>query len=405
MNRLKKTVVITVALFAVAASVAGGQNQRRNRGEIFYHCMSANTPGMGNIWLDLSAVGHIWDDSPLTTDTSASAATAVKRRWVSNIRAFPEVRMTAGVTDFIAVDAESRVLSYGFEPGFFSAGLRATWPDNKDLRLNGYALSVMYKYIVRERGPSLGGYTGFMPEGFGIKGNNIEARALYELDILPVQSRLPVRLCVNAGFRLPLDKRQELWQTLFDATAVYSGHGFDFFAGYTVESFTNMFSPIEIEQGGKRFLVWFGENPMYFNLGGNMRYENGVTLSMTVPLLLSVNHGSRMRRDDMVELIHHQSNGIFTYEKDRGVRDPFDPWFVKWKVAGTLTIPLRFRMTGAEMMRNYLLLKNRREQKVIDIDSRMGGSVEPSGKAKAEENEDDRQRLEKIRKKREELSQ
>lgn len=405
LNRVKMWAGLALMVVALAG-VYGGQNQKRNRGEVFYECFNANTPGPGNVWLTLESIGHVWDDAPLANDTasagSAPADGVTTRRWVSNIRAFPELRLVTGITDYISVHASSRVLSYGFEPGYYSGGIRCTWPNNKNIRLHANGLKIDYKYIVRDRGPSLGGYIGFMPEGFVVKGGNIETRLLYELDMLPVQSRLPLRMCINTGVRVPLEERRELSQFLFDIMAVYSGYGFDFYAGYTLESFMNFFAPIAIEQSGKKFLMWFEENPMYLNLGGNIRYDNGVTLSLTVPLLLSVNHGSRMRREDMVELIHHQPNGIFAYEKDRNIRDPFDPWFVKWKVAGAITIPLHFKMTGTEMMRNYLLLKNRKEQKVIDIDRRV---ISPEKRPdSADTLDDDTVRLERIRRQRELLS-
>jgi len=406
-NRFQGYTVGCILVLA-AMVVCAGQNQKRNRGEVFYHTFNANTPGPGDVWLTLESVGHVWDDSPLSTDTSSTvtpvASGAPERRWLSNIRAFPDVRIVGGITDFLSVHAASRVLSYGFEPGFYSGGVRCTWPDNKNIRVNAYGLMLDYKYIVRDRAPTLGGYIGFMPEGFYVRGTNIEARVLYELDMLPVQSRLPLRLCVNSGLRIPVTERREMFQFVTDIMAIYSGYGFDFYAGYSLESFMNFFSPTAIVQpgGGKTFLMWFEENPMYLNLGGNIRYDNGVTLSLTVPLLLSVNHGSRMRSEDMVELIHKQPNGLFTYEKDRNIRDPFDPWFVKWKIAGAVTVPLHFTMTGAEMMRNYLLLKNRKEQRVIDIDKR---TITLEKKTPAEDTlSDDAARLERIRRQRELLS-
>jgi hypothetical protein len=308
-----------------------------------------------------------------------------------------------GLTDFLSVHAESRLISFGFKPGYYGGGVKLTLPNNKELRLNGYGLCIDYKNIMRESAPSLGGYIGFMPEGFVVMGHNCEVKLLYELDILPKASLLPVRLCVNSGFRFPMSKRQELYQYLMDIMIVYSGYGYDFYAGYSLESFMNFFSPVTIAQDSKKFMVWFGENPMYLNLGGNIRYDNGVTLSLTVPLLLSINHGSRMRVEDMVELIHHTPNGKFTYEKDRNIRDPFDPWFVKWKVAGAITFPLRFKMTGTEMMRNYLLLKNRKQSKKIDIDDRLDILRSDELKKEAAGEDDDKKRLDEIRKRRESI--
>jgi ribosomal protein L9 len=58
-------------------------------------------------------------------------------------------------------------------------------------------------------------------------------------------------------------------------------------------------------------------------------------------------------------------------------------------------------MTGAEMMRNYLILKNNRQEKKIDIDRQLDRREEPESSPPAKEREDAARRLEEIRKKRE----
>jgi hypothetical protein len=393
-------VPISIVILWCQAGFAG-QNQRRNRGESYYDCRNSNTPGPGNIWLSLHALSHVWDNSPVTTDTLAAEADGSDRKWVSNVRAFPEFSIQAGVTDFLSVQAGSRLLSYGFRPGWYKGGIKCTWPNNKTLRFHGFGLSLDYLYLTRESSPSLGGYVGFMPEGFVVKGGNLESLLIYELDFLPKYSVIPVRLLFNGGVRIPLEKRRELYQMLMKACVVYSGHNFDFFAQYSIEAFNNITSPAIIDQeGNKRFLVWFSENPMYATLGGNIRYENGVTLSLAVPLLLSVNQGSGMRYDDCVELNRKETPGLFTYEKEHGIVDPFDPWYVRWKITGTISIPLRFKMTGSEMMRNYLLLKNKKADKKIDIDSRIEEQESPDTQ---NEEEDTKRRLEEIKKKRKKM--
>ena len=400
-----KLLLASLCICAVLLPVTAKNNQRRNRGETFYQCRNSNTTGVGNIWISLRGVGHIWDDDPIAmnsqTSSTADNTSLSPRRWISNVRAFPEVYAQAGILDYLSINVESRILSYGFTPGWFGGGIKATLPNNKELRSHGLGLSLQYRYNTRESAPSLGGYTGFMPEGFVVKGSNLETKLLYEFDLLPVLSLLPVRVLANTGIRIPLARRQYLSQFLLDAAVIYSGYGFDFFVQYSIEAFNNILRPIVIEQPGKRFLVWFSENPMYATLGGDLRYDNGITLSLAVPILLSVNHGSRMRTEDLSELSRQVPNGIFTYEKERGIKDPFDPWFVKWKVAATLSFPIRYRMTGTEMMRNYLILKNRKDEKKIDIDNRIRLDESTPENEKEKEKEDAKRRLEEIRKKRE----
>ncbi|MBN1980519.1 MAG: hypothetical protein JW795_03245 [Chitinivibrionales bacterium] len=403
----QSTIMPVLACLVISAiNTPAQQNQRRNRGESFYQCQNSNTAGPGDIWVSVRGVGHIWDDDPISMD-SASQETeggTNARRWVSNIRAFPEIYLQGGITEFLSAHASSRFLSYGFIPGWFSGGVKMTLPNNLELRLNGIGLSIDYRYQTRETGPSLGGYTGFMPEGFVVKGHNLETVFVYELDLLPRFSFLPLRLLTNVGLRQPLSKRYNLRQLLINLCVVYSGYGFDFFAQYNLESFNNIFGSLPIEDQSKKFLVWFSENPMYFTLGGNVRYDNGITLSLAVPILLSVNNGSRMRWEDQVALNRQDTNSPFTYEIKRGILDPFDPWFAKWKIVGTLSFPIRFKMSGAEMMRNYLLLKNRKQAKKIDIDNRLHLQEEPTPSDEIKEQDDAKRRLEEIKKKRETLT-
>jgi hypothetical protein len=405
MNRFFRLSYVPVSVCLLLSTAAAQQNQRRNRGETFYQCLNSNTTGQGNIWLSLRAVGHIWDDAPIAMNDQDAAGSSDKspRRWISNVRAFPEIAIQAGILDFISVNAESRLLSYGFRPGYFGGGVKGTWPNNQELRLHGYGFSLQYRYQMRESAPSLGGYTGFMPEGFVVKGSTIEATMLYELDLLPRLTFLPLRLLVNTGMRIPVSRRRELYQFLVNTALIYSGDGFDFFAQYSLEAFNNFTAPITIEQPDKRFLVWFSENPMYVTLGGNVRYDNGITLSLSVPILLSVNQGSRMRTADLAELNRQTPSGMFTYEKEHGIMDPFDPWFVKWKIAVALSFPLHYKMTATEMMRNYLILKNRKNEKKIDIDHRIKLDETDPGDRKRTEKEDADRRLEEIRKKRKQV--
>ena len=385
MKRLLPVIIIFLLTLTCTACAQG--NQKRNRGESFFNLRNSNTTGSGNIWLSLRGVGHVWDDDPVKMDSSKK----INRKWISNVRAFPEIRIEGGVLNFMSVSVESRLLSYGFKPGYVSCALKMTTPDNLDLRLNGFALEFTYLRQFIESNPTLGGYQGFMPEGFVVKGNSMEMRFLYELDLLARFSSIPVRFLVNLGTRIPLRKdRLECFQVLGNTGLIYSRYGFDFYTLFSIEAFNNLSGPLIIKEPiDKNIAVYFSENLMYLTLGGNVRYDNGCVLSVSVPLLVSKNSESRMRVEDLVELHRNSRSEMFSDEKRRGIKDPFDPWFVKWKIAGSITFPLRFRMTSTELMRNYLLFKNRKDQRRIDIDKKIGAE---------EEN-----RLQKIKKRKEEI--
>ena len=387
---------VLACLVISAINTPAQQNQRRNRGESFYQCQNSNTAGPGDIWVSVRGVGFIWDNA----ESGDS-----KRRWIKNIFAFPEVYLQGGITDYLSAHISSRVVTYNWVfPGWVDGGVKLTLPNNQDLRFNGIGLSVDYRYQNTDTTPTLGGYTGFFADGFVVKGHTLETVFIYELDLLPRFSFLPLRLLTNVGLRQPLSKRHELRQLLVNLCVVYSGYGFDFFAQYNLESFNNIFEPLPIEDQSKKFLVWFSENPMFFTLGGNVRYDNGITLSLAVPILLSVNQGSRIRWEDEAALNRQDINSPFKYEIERGIVNAFDPWFAKWKIVGTLSFPIRFKMSGAEMMRNYLLLKNRKQAKKIDIDNRLHLQEEPTPSDEIKEQDDAKRRLEEIKKKRETLT-
>ncbi len=388
---MNKCMIIGLSVFALTSLIAdAAENQKRDRGESFYNCLNSNTSGNGNIWVSLTTVGHIWDNSPIAMDSNTA-----KGKWISNIRAFPEIRMHMGILDIASVSLESRVLGNFWNPGWVSLDCKLTPPNNKELRFHGYALDIKYKYQFIESGPSLGGYIGFMPEGFVSKGHNIETRCIYELDLLPRVSKLPLRLIINNGIRIPLrEDRRNFYQFLTDAAIVYSGYGFDFFVEYSLEAFNNFRHPAILQTDQeKKIAVFFSENPMYLIFGGNLRYDKGLVLSVTVPVLLSINKESKMTVDDLKNLNHLRSD-LYPQEVKNGIKDPFDPWFVKWKIAGSITFPIRYTMTSSELMRNFLILKNRKKDTKIDIDNKLL-DTSPDGNSDSLKT-DDKSRLEKI---------
>lgn len=383
-------------VFIFCVSVFCSESGKRHRGESFYTCNNSNTTGPGNIWFTLTGIGHIWDDKKTDFDT-----TSQNTKWSSNLRAFPQLRIDAGLLDYFSIFIQSRVLSWGFKPGWITSGLKLTYPDNSNLRLHGFGFTFNYTYHFIENNPSIGGYNGFMPEGFVVKGSSIESIFTYELDLLAVLSKLPLRFIINTGLRLPLHhNRTEMYQFLCDAGIIFNGYFFDLFVLYSLESLNNFFKPAIISQENKRFCVYFSENPMYLTFGGTVRYKNGMSLSLSVPLLLSNNKQSSLKISDKIELHRNEFPNLFKDEKSKDIKDPFDPWFVDWKIALILSIPVRFKRTGSEMIRDFLILKTFKRDKTIDIDERINtDNLNPSNEIKSEKEK----RLEKIKKRRKDV--
>ncbi len=384
---------------------------RRGRAEGFYYCESANTAGSGSVWATGRLEGYIWDAK---ADTVTGKSTPLPQGFVG-------VRIDVGLFDLAAVLLELRPLTflYGKHPQFGSikAGAKFTWPNNKDLRFAGPGLEVAYVHSFINIFNSLGGYrldgTGFSSAGPLVEKGSIQMKALCDLDLLPLVTFLPLKAMFNLGARIPLERDfREFSQYLIYAGIGYVGLSFDVFAEYSFEGFFNRGFAPKLFEGSlglpRTWEVAFSENPMYIVIGGRYRYPSGMVLYASVPLLISVNQGSTM------EHVGDKIKYDFADEYARGVREGFDPWFAKWKLVLQASFPFRYKQTGAEMRRNFLLLKNRKVRKKIDIDERLKlldkTKQEPAAEkkqedAKKEEEMDENERLDAIRKRRQEIQE
>jgi len=389
-------------------TTATAQGPKRNRGEDIYQTAGSNTTGPGNAWLTIQGVGFIWANKSLDTMTKNANEKP-------GYFPFGEVASEIGVSNLASLLVGSRLLSYTrnhwFQFGNIVAGVKLTLPNNKELRLHGAGLEI--KYIWNSPGdtfPSVAGFrtgtTGFAPEGYIVDGSNIQFKFIYEADLIALFSWLPVKLAANAGMRIPFKQAPYIAsQFLFDAGMVYTGLGLDVFAEYALEAFNNIAGPKSFQGlgGNKKMEVYFWENPMYLTLGGRIRYDNGVILQACVPFLVSANFGSAMTATDKKLLNDARSPGDRFYEEHmRGMTDPFDPWFAKWKIVGALSLPIFYKQTGSEMMRNFLMMKNRTEGRKIDIDERLR-RFQTGGDSLKNDETDRQKRLEDIQKRREQI--
>ncbi|MDG5813611.1 hypothetical protein QA601_00835 [Chitinispirillales bacterium ANBcel5] len=355
-------------MFFIWSHCYGQPGSVRDRGESYLGCRTSNTTSFGDIWLSFGGVGHVWDKHPSLLDSVSKD----QLKWYSNARFFPEFRVHAGLFSFGMITIESRPVSWSLEPGWVSGELKLTMPQNDHLRFVGIGYSLRYAHHFWDGPPTIGGYRGFTPEGYITEGGRIENRLLLELDFLAHKGRLPIRFITNLGLRVPTDR--ELWsssQLLLDVGVVYNAHAYDLFFQYSLEAFRNFLEPKvftmnDSQKHSKRWLVYFTENMSYLSLGGNVRFPKGSMFSISIPMLLSVNQQSSIS-------IHHQElldrkSGAFPDEEKRGIRDPFDPWFVKWKIVTTVTVPIRFKSSNSELIRSHLLYQNRNKPNRINFD-------------------------------------
>jgi hypothetical protein len=349
---------------------------KRCRGWGLYAAEGANTTGKGNIWLSGRAVGFLWDnpqDSAL-------------------VKPFPfmEGACRIGILDWLSLHIDSRMISYFWEKkpqfGHMQVSTKVTTPNNEDLRFEALGLRLGYRHNFLNAFPSISGLrtndgTGFCPEGFYVGGGSVVAGLQYERDFIAKFSVLPLKAIANAGVKVPLDPQ---WRAYAEYTlstgASFYGRNYEAFCEFTMEGLVN--NNLKPKKFAFRWAgddttteIWevaFTENPMYLQLGGRLRYENGITLMGCVPILLSYNQGSALIDADRQTLQRGcDNNTTFADECARGINTPFDPWYTKWKIIMEISFPLRYRQTGAEMRRFFLISKNIDEQEKIDIDRRL----------------------------------
>ncbi len=387
-----RTAILTVLLFSVFITVTAQTNFKRSRGEGLYRCESANTVGSGNIWAGVRVIGFLWDENPDTKQPIPCP--------------FLEVNVDGGVLDIVSIFLESRLISYFWDKkpqfGNLAGGIKLTVPNNKDIRLHGFGVNFRYIHSFLDSLKSIAGYrnggTGFSPEGFIFEGGSLQIEGLYDFDLVSKLSILPLKLLVNLGVQFPFNRDfSEFSQYLVELGIAYCSINFDIFIEYSFKGFFNgSFKPkifVSSDLGMQEYRKWevaFTENPMYITPGGRVRYEKGTVLYLCVPLLISSNKGSSITQSDKDKLSHRED---FLDEIERGITDPFDPWYAKWKIVAQLSFPIRYKQTSAEMRRNYLLLKNVKGKKKFNLDERINIKPEADEKDRAVEQRDRKKRL------------
>lgn len=395
---------LTLSILLISVISALGRSHsntlyKRNRAEQFSQYLGANTVGRGNIWIALSGEAHVWDN-PMEPSSDDSRTPPLLE---GNLRGFPAIYAEMGVLSFAMIYARARLLTWGWNSGPVSAGTRLTVPNNSDLRLHGLGVDIRYLHHFTNTHPTIAGYVGFMPDGIVAKGGSVQVSTLYEADLPAKWSHLPIKLGGNIGFRLPLAREyRDFNQYLVRAAAGYIGRSLDFYLEYSYDGFFNTSVAPRLMKnkggGGEFFWIAFSENPMYLTPGGRFRYPNGILLHASIPILLSTNWGSTKKRGPV---------DLESYPEERppegigvGSIHGFDPWFAKWRVVLSVTIPLRYRHTAAEMRRSFLLQKNRKRNPIFDLEKRLS---DPPVQAEDESESDTQRRLERIRKQRESL--
>jgi len=372
--------VLSFFLLLLCLTNASGA-RRLARGDGLFFCENANTYGKGNVWVNGHGRAFYWDNPgedgfPL--------------------KVFPAAGLDMGILPFLDFGIATDVISYGFAiPGDLMFKTKITWPNNTKLRLFAGAFSMFYKINFLEDYPSIGGLrtkdVGFMAEGIMYGGKSMGFRLIGDLDLVRWKSFLPLKGYLNAGYLMSLNRDiSDFDQITLSAGLEFKGLATDFLVeihGEFLKGTTLTKGLLVRMSNGKVFRHHFSENPIYVSPGIRIKYENGLTLLAAVPLLLSKNKGLKIK--DLIPDSHVLRYGAIT--------NGYEPFYADWKIVGKMSYPIRFKVTTAEMIREFLLLKNRKQKQAIDIDEKRGAGSD--GKMQ----EEDKKRLDEIRKRREEM--
>ncbi len=396
----KALACIIVLLFIVP--ITSQEVFKLSSGEGLAFCDNANTHNRGDIWLSGFGRGFYWDNPD-------------GKKGGFPLKIFPSGSLDIGILRYWDASFSTELLSYGFKiPGNFRVKSKITLPNNNKLRLIGLALSGSYTYNFLKDYSSIGGYrniiAGFSPEGIMYSGGSFELRAISDVEFIKWKSFLPLKFYINIGYRssmqdmpgavnyngsilLPDPKRYA--QYIFFSGLEYKGLETDFFVEFYAEAFNSIKELQTIVWiGGEKvskFPYYLSENPMYLTPGMRIKYSNGVMLMAALPILLSKEKG--------LTSTSVKNNELTPSDKAQGWTDGFSPFYANWKVTAKMSIPLHLTMSNAEMIRRFLLMKNRSKKQTMDIDE----AIDKKDKKKNENKTDEEKMKDDIDKRKQEM--
>ncbi len=338
--------------------------------------------GEGNLWVSAQMMGFIWDNALTAKDGGGQ------------LKIFPSLEIRYGILQFLQARAYSRVLSYGFKPGFVGGEVKATLPNNMGIRFWGLGLALQYERGFLNEFSSLGGDrdggTGFSPEGLIYQAGSTNLILATDLDFIAMSSHTPFTLYLNAGYALPNDAQyRDLGQYLLRTGVEYKGVSVDFFTEFSINALNNFGEPLLVDKlpPRRKYLVHFWENLWYITAGARMRYESGMSIAAGIsfrPRPMVAEAGATIEDNDQ--------NVIYSKENVPDLNAGFSPFYADWTLQGGISYPIRYAQPSSEIYRGFLLKKNEKRKRVIDIDEK----VKASGLNSAEEEREAKKRLEQI---------
>lgn len=386
-------------ILCLVVMVPAQESFKLSSGEGLAFCDNANTHSKGDVWVSGFGRAFYWDNPSVAKGGFP-------------LKIFPCGSIDVGLMPFWDMSFSSELMTYGFKiPGNIRLKTKLTWPNNNKLRLLGFALSGAYTYNFLKNYASFGfrnDIAGFYPEGVMLSGGSIEWRAIADVELIQWKSFLPLKYYLNVGYRFSLSEMptgidnnilinpdpKRYGQYLFFTGLEYKGLGTDFFVEFHAEIFNTLKSMQTVTWAAplKRFPIYFSENPMFLTPGLRIKYSNGVMLMAAVPIKMSREKGYPLRSLSLTEKTSPEA-------MKNGWTDGFSPFYPDWKVVGKMSIPLRFTMSNAEMIRKFLLMKNRGKKQVLDIDE----AIDKKENKKDSEKSDEEKMKDDIEKRKQEM--
>lgn len=335
------------------------------RGDGLITTISSNTYGKNNILIKTFGRAYYWDDAGIDPITGEGSNYPLK--------VLPSLGVDYGILPYLdcglSIEAVGRSFTLASE---ITARIKGTLPTNSKLRFYGLALDIEYKYNRVANFGSIGGYreggTGFSADGIMYEGSSLKFIIANDLDLISIDSKLPIRVLLNTGYLMSLNRTfSYLDQIVLSLGLEYKGINSDFFleTGLKTLSLFDASTRIEeLDNGLHIFTVHFLENYIYFTPGIRLKFENGVVFTGGFPLSLAKEVG------EDIHAIPNQSPIRSTFFRDEGT-DGFSPFYADWQINGKITIPIKFKTTTSEMVRNYLLLKNIKHIKKRSIEEKL----------------------------------
>jgi len=388
-GRLRKNLLVQFAI--LLSGLIGwviqtpGQAVKRNRADALWFSLPSNTVGKGNLWIKGYGNAFLWDNGGEASN---------------NFYPFPNLMGQFGVLNYLQVEGSMLGIGYGYKvPGDIRLGMKITWPDKGKVRLFGPALALNYTHSFVDEFPSIGGFrikgTGFSNQGILRQGGNLSFKGIMDLELITLYSWLPFKIYFNFGYEMGLDRRYSQLDEI-PMSAGFEAKFFttDAFVEYNVKFLKGLFwfgdslLMKKIPRPTTAYNIHYSELPHNMSIGTRIKYPNGFSIKAGAVLGLFKEKGFTVDVEDK----NIQAQIIKT-----GASDGFSPFYANWQIFGEMALPIKFKMTSSELYRNFILLKNKRENKKRDIE----GLLKKKGD---KENDEDKKRLDKIEKRRKALT-